>query len=151
VNYAYMDCRRYANLTGKTVRGTVKIWDTRRAGIALLWAKDQGPELLDRYLDRVYERFWRRDLDAEDLGAFESVLTEVGAETAGFRVWAEGRGSERIDDTNHAAFDAGVFGVPSYLVGEEMWFGREHLPRVAWLLGGGTGGAPEVANRSFAR
>jgi 2-hydroxychromene-2-carboxylate isomerase len=151
VKYSYMDCRRYANLSGKTVRGTVKIWETRLAGIALLWAKDQGAELLDRYLDAVYERFWRRDLDAEDLGSFESVLEGVGAETRGFRAWAEGRGGERIDETNRVAFDAGVFGVPTFLVGEEMWFGREHLPRVAWLLAGGAGEEPDVANRSFAR
>jgi len=151
VKYAYMDCRRYANLTGKTVRGTVKIWDTRLAGIALLWAKAQGPELLDRYLDEVYPRFWRRELDAEDLGAFESVLRGVGAETRGLRAFCDGAGGEEIDEINRRAFDAGVFGVPTYLVGEEMWFGREHLPRVAWLLGGRRGDAPDVANRSFAR
>jgi 2-hydroxychromene-2-carboxylate isomerase len=150
VKYSYMDNRRYANLTGKTVRGTVKIWDTRLAGIALLWAKEQGPELLDRYLDEAYQRFWRRELDAEDLGAFESVLRGVGGETSGLREWSEGRGGEWVDEINRAAFDAGVFGVPTFLVGDEMWFGREHLPRVAWLLGGSVGEEPDVANRSFA-
>lgn len=42
-----------------------------------------------------------------------------------------------------------MFGVPTYLVGDEMWFGREHLPRVAWLLGGAHGPAPDVAYTSF--
>ena len=42
VRYAYMDARRYANLTGKIVRGTVKIWDSSLAGIAMLWAKAWG-------------------------------------------------------------------------------------------------------------
>ena len=36
VRYAYTDARRYANLRGKTVRGTVKIWDSSLAGIAML-------------------------------------------------------------------------------------------------------------------
>ena len=54
------------------------------------------------------------------------------------------------DETNRAAFDAGVYGVPTYLVEDEMWFGREHLPRVAWILGGRKGPPPDVANRSFA-
>ena len=44
---------------------------------------------------------------------------------------------------------AGVYGVPTYLVEDEMWFGREHLPRVAWILGGRQGPPPDVANRSF--
>jgi hypothetical protein len=68
---------------------------------------------------------------------------------AGFRDWAEGPGRELHDGTNGAAFDAGVYGVPTYLVEDEMWFGREHLPRVAWILGGREGPAPGVANRSF--
>jgi 2-hydroxychromene-2-carboxylate isomerase len=149
VRYAYMDVRRYANLTGKTVRGTQKIWDTRLAGTAMLWAKRQGPDVFDRFLDEVYPRFWRRELDVEDVGVLEAVLDDAGAEVEGFRSWAEGPGRAWHDELNRAAFDAGVFGVPTYLVGDEMWFGREHLPRVAWLLGGGAGAAPDVANRSF--
>ena len=149
VRYAYMDARRYANLCGKTVRGTVKIWDSSLAGISMLWAKRQG--LLERYLDELYPRFWRRELDIEDVGVLEAVLGDAGVPTGGFRAFAHGPGREEHDASNAAAFEAGVFGVPTYLVGDEMWFGREHLPRVAWLLGGRVGPAPDVANRSFSR
>ena len=150
VRYAYMDARRYANLTGKTVRGTEKIWDSSLAGIAMLWAKQSGPELLDRFLDEAYPRFWRRDLDIEDDGGLEALLAEVGAPSTGFREWAAGPGRAEHDESNQAAFDAGVFGVPTWLVANELWFGREHLPRVAWLLGGSEGPAPDVAYQSFA-
>ena len=50
-----------------------------------------------------------------------------------------------------AGFDTGVFGVPTYLVEDEMWFGREHLPRVQWLLCGRSGQPGDVENRSFRR
>jgi len=149
VRYAYMDARRYANLTGKIVRGTVKIWDSSLAGIAMLWAKGQGDDVLDRFLDVAYLRFWQRDLDVEDIGVLEEFLRQIGSETSGFACYAEGPGRSEHDDLNRAAFDAGVFGVPSYLVENEMWFGREHLPRVAWLLAGRRDRAPCVANRSF--
>jgi len=149
VRYAYMDARRYANLTGKTVRGTVKIWDSSLAGIAMLWAKRQGADAFDRFVDELYPPFWRRELDIEQLDVLESVLLESDADIEGFRAWAEGPGRTEHDALNHAAFDAGVFGVPAYLVADEMWFGREHLPRVAWLLGGEVGPSPIVANRSF--
>ena len=151
VKYSYMDARRYANLTGKTVRGTVKIWDSSLAGIAMLWAKEQGGQMFDRFLDDVYPRFWRRELDIEDVEVLESVLRDVGATVDGFRSYVEGRGRAEHDRINLAAFDAGIFGVPTYLVGDEMWFGREHLPRVSWLIGDRRGAAPNVANRSFAR
>jgi 2-hydroxychromene-2-carboxylate isomerase len=153
VRYAYRDARRYASLRGKTLRGTEKIWDSSLAGIAMLWAKRQvvaGESGFDRFIDAAYPPFWRRELDIEDLGVLEATLAAAGLETEGFRDFAVGPGRAEHDATNQAAFDAGVFGVPTYLVADEMWFGREHLPRVAWLLGGREGAAPEVANRSFA-
>jgi 2-hydroxychromene-2-carboxylate isomerase len=151
VKYAYMDARRYANLTGRTVRGTVKIWDSSLAGIAMLWAKEQGADAFDRFLDEIYPPFWRRELDIEDAAVLERVLADAGLETDGFTDYVVGRGRHRHDETNAKAFEAGVFGVPTYLVGDELWFGREHLPRVAWILAGEEGAAPRVANRSFAR
>ncbi len=151
VRYAYRDARRYARLRGKTLRGTVKIWDSSLAGIAMLWAKQQGHECIDRFLDEANARFWRRELDIEDLDVLESVLRDTDADVVGFRDFANGPGRAIHDELNEAAFDAGVFGVPSYLVGDEMWFGREHLPRVAWVLGGVEGPAPNVANQSFGR
>lgn len=149
VRYAYRDARRYARLHDKTLRGTEKIWDSSLAGVAMLWAKGQGADVLDRFLDHAYPPFWRRELDIEDPGVLEAVLREAGAEVDGFQAFANGPGRALHDELNRAAFDAGVFGVPTYLVGDEMWFGREHLPRVAWLLGGAEGPAPDVANQAF--
>jgi len=31
-------------------------------------------------------------------------------------------------------------------VGQDMYFGREHLPRIRWQLGGESGPAPDIAN-----
>lgn len=149
VRYSYMDARRYANLVGKTVRGTVKIWDSSLAGIAMLFAKAQGGAVLDRFVDEAFPRFWRRELDVEDLAVLEDVLRTVGASVEGFEAYVRGAGRAEHDRINEAAFDAGVFGVPTYLVADEMWFGREHLPRVQWLLGGRVGEPGDVENRSF--
>ena len=149
VRYAYRDARRYARLRGKTLRGTEKIWNSSLAGIAMLWSKRQGREILDRFLDEAYRLFWRRELDIEELSVLESALRVAGAEIDAFREFAEGAGRIEHDELNQRAFDAGVFGVPTYLAGDEMWFGREHLPRIDWLLRGGSGEAPDVANRSF--
>lgn len=147
VKYAYRDARRYASLTGKTVRGTIKIWDSSRAGIAMLWAKEKGA--FDAFIDVAYPPFWRRELDIDDWGVLEHTLAEAEVDVAGFREWADGPGRELHDRTNDEAFEAGVYGVPTYLVEDEMWFGREHLPRVAWILGGRKGPAPDVANLRF--
>ena len=151
VKYAYADCRRYANLCDKTVRGTVKIWDSSLAGIAMLWAKREGQDGFERFVDAAYPPFWRRELDIEDVDVLAATLEQAGITSEGFHEFVAGPGREAHDRTNQEAFDAGVFGVPTYLVDDEAWFGREHLPRVAWLLDGAEGPAPMAANRSFAR
>jgi 2-hydroxychromene-2-carboxylate isomerase len=152
VRYAYYDARRYASLRDKTLRGTVKIWDSSLAGIAMLWVKWQRPDLFDCFVDEIYSRFWRRDLDIEDIGVLESALGGVAPELAAadaFRAYADGPGRQAHDELNRKAFEAGVYGVPTYLAADEMWFGREHLPRVEWLLRGESGPPPGVANRAF--
>jgi 2-hydroxychromene-2-carboxylate isomerase len=149
VRYAYRDARRYASLSGKTLRGTEKIWDSSLAGIAMLWAKRRGDEFLDRFLDEAYLAFWRRELDIENVDVLEQVLQSAGVEVDSFADYLADAGRAEHDELNESAFDAGVYGVPTYLVGDEMWFGREQLPRIEWLLKGGQGDAPDVANRSF--
>ena len=145
VKYAYYDCRRYANLRNMTVRGTVKIWDTNLAAIGMLWAKQQGDTILERYMNAVYESFWKRELDVEDATVIREVLRQVGAKIEGFEDYASGAGAKLNAALQTAAFDAGIFGVPTYLVNGQMYFGREHLPRVRWHLEGEQGAAPDVA------
>jgi 2-hydroxychromene-2-carboxylate isomerase len=149
VKYAYKDVRRYASLRGITTRGTVKIWDSSLAGIGMEWAKQQGRAVLRGYLDRTYERFWKRELDIEDPRVVEAVLVEAGADVRGFEAYHSGAGRARHEDVQWRIFNAGIFGVPSYVVDGELFFGREHLPRVRWLLSGKRGPAPDIAYRNF--
>ena len=145
VRYAYKDARRYAALDGLELRGTVKIWDTDLAGMGLLWARAQGDAVLERYLDRTYVPFWKRALDVEDVAVVESVLAAAGADVRGFRAHALGEGRARYRALQQRIFDAGIFGVPGYVVDGEYYWGREHLPRIRWILSGRVGPAPDVA------
>ncbi|MGC1340808.1 MAG: DsbA family protein [Candidatus Binataceae bacterium] len=150
VKYAYHDVRRYGSLRGIIVRGTVKIWDSSLAGIGMLWAKQQDQAVLRSYSGIVYERFWKRELNLEDAGAIEHVLEEAGARTAGFQDYAAGEGRVLHDSIQRKAFDAGIFGVPTYVIDGELFFGREHLPRIRWMLTGRSGAPPDVAYGNLA-
>ena len=145
VRYAYRDARRYAAERALTLRGTTKIWDSSLAAIGMLWAKRQSPTLLRRYSDYVYEKFWKRELDIQDVEVIEAALAAAGADVIGFRGFLTGAGRAEHDSMQQTIFDAGIFGVPSYVVDGEVFFGREHLPAVSWLLAGRRGPAPDVA------
>jgi 2-hydroxychromene-2-carboxylate isomerase len=149
VKYAYRDARRYASLRNLTLRGTTKIWDSSLAGLGMEWAKAQGRAILRGYIDRVYDRFWKRELDIEDPHVVEAVLAESGAGLAGFTEYCNGEGRVRHDARQLQIFEAGIFGVPSFIVDGELFFGREHLPRVRWLLSGKRGVPPDVAYQYF--
>ena len=145
VKYAYMDCRRYANTRGLTLRGTQKIWDSSLAGIGLLFVKQRSPVSLKNYIDKVYEPSWRRELDIEDPAVVESILSASGCPVDGFRDFLAGAGRIQHDDLQERILDLGYFGVPTFVIDDEVYFGREHLPRVRWHLNNRAGPMPDIA------
>ena len=68
-----------------SIRGPQKIWDSTLALCGMLYAKRQGDAVFRRYHDTIFERFWKRELDIEDVGVIGGVLAEAGADPAGFR------------------------------------------------------------------
>ena len=146
VRYSYRDVRRYANLRGLTILGTQKIWDSTLASVGLLYANDRG--VTDAYVDIVFERFWRRELDIEDVEVLAGVLAEAGADSAGFAAYAAGPGAAEQDRVRAEAEARGVFGVPMVVLDDEMFWGREHLPLVRLRLSeldlARPGTAPEI-------
>ena len=165
VKYAYFDCRRYANLRNITIKGTVKIWNTDLPAIGMLWLKSflslaeqsESGSLLERYIDAIYEPFWKRELDVEDLSEIARIINQIGAPAQGFLDYAKGEGASLNNRLQGTAFDAGIFGVPTYILPNksvddpkhEKFFGREHLPRISWLLSGRNGGAPSTAYKLY--
>jgi 2-hydroxychromene-2-carboxylate isomerase len=93
----------------------------------MLWAKRQGKRQFRAYHDRVFERFWRRELEIEDAEAIASILSEVHADRTGFNSYHAGEGRIEHDTIRHSAESAGVFGVPSFIVEGELFWRREHL------------------------
>lgn len=135
VKYSYMDCRREANRRGLIIRGPRKIFDSSLAHIGFYFAQDQGD--FRPYHDAVYERFWKRELDIEDISVLEKLLSETGYDPSGFRTYMEGDGRARHDRDRETAEEQGVFGVPSYLAGGELFWGAERLDRISERIGGG--------------
>src|SRR5215471_19696599 len=126
VKYGYMDCRREANRRGLTIRGPRKIFDSTLANTGLLYAKARG--VFRAYHDRVFEGFWKRELNIENASALAAVLKECGADAKDFPAFLAGEGRRQLETIQREAEAAGVFGVPSYLLDDgDLYWGREHL------------------------
>lgn len=131
VRYAYLDVRRQANRAGLVIRGTQKIWDTRLAAIALLYAKRCAPARVDAFLDATFAPFWRRELDAENAEVLAGKLREAEVDPSGFAEFAKAEGAAQLAGVMEEAHARGVFGVPSFVWDGELFWGREHLPLLA--------------------
>ena len=149
VKYAYKDARRYAELRGLTLKGTQKIWDSSLSAIGLLWAKRQGRDCLKEYIDSTYDKFWKRELDIEDPEVIVTQLREAGCDAEGFKDYLIGEGRDYHDRLQEEVLDLGYYGVPTYVIDGESYFGRQHLPRVRWHLEGKPGALPDIAYDSI--
>lgn len=137
VKYSYMDARRLANERGLIVRGPQKLFDSTIAHTAMLFAKDAGADVVERFHDIVFEGFFKRALDIEDADQVTAALRNAGAPHQDFAEFLSGPGQERLDRTLRDAEDRlGVFGVPTYVINEEIFWGGDRLPQVRQRLEG---------------
>jgi 2-hydroxychromene-2-carboxylate isomerase len=133
IRYMFMDCRRQARKQGLTLRSTQKIWDSAPAAAGMLFAQQAGEAVFQRYNDTVFRRFWQRDLDIEDIGALAAVLTEAGADGAAFATFLP-EGLAQVATISRSTEADGVFGVPTFILNREIFWGSEHLPDIRELL-----------------
>jgi 2-hydroxychromene-2-carboxylate isomerase len=129
VRYLYMDVRRFARERGIIIRGPQKIFDSRLALKSGLYADRNGR--FRPYADRVFERFFKRELDIEDFDALAAVMSEVGLDAADFRRYADGEGASDLQAAAAEAERDGVFGVPTFNVAGELFWGND---RVDWMI-----------------
>jgi 2-hydroxychromene-2-carboxylate isomerase len=128
IKYMYMDVRRFANERGLTIRGTVKIWDTRIAHAAYLYARQSGRER--ELYERLLPKFWNREFDIENVDKFGALLGEVGAKPDGFRAYLDGNADAELMAIVRDADGKGLFGVPTCIFDGELFWGAD---RVDWL------------------
>ena len=134
VRYAYMDMRRWANKRGLTVRGPRRIYDSSPAGIGMQYAQDQG--VFRPYNDRVFKGFWNHELEVDDVDALTAVLDEVGADASGFADYLAGEGRRLHDEMRLETENLGVFGVPSFVLDGEIFWGYDRMEMLRERLAG---------------
>ncbi len=75
----------------------------------------------------TFDRFFKRELDIENAAAVASVLGECGGDREGFAAYLSGDGAEAFKTLVEDAHLHGVFGVPSFLLDSELFWGNERM------------------------
>lgn len=86
---------------------------------------------LEAYMSAIMPAMWEDGLKMDDPPVVLEVLDNAGLDSAKY---AEGTADSLIKqalvDATQEAVERGIFGIPTFFVGEEMFFGKDSLPAV---------------------
>jgi 2-hydroxychromene-2-carboxylate isomerase len=144
--YRLMDLRRYAAVQnfGEDCFNDARLFDCgpgRVAAAAYLWGTQQYPKLPQELLTGLFGKFWNSELDLNSIAEIDQAMTELVSAESGFSGNAE-RALAELETQQGRLQEAGLFDVPGYLVEDNLYYGRQHLPMVHWLLRGGEAQPP---------
>ena len=102
----------------------------------LVAAKDQ-PEM-QALVDALQPAVWEQNIDCSDVEAVGGVLAESGFDAQRLLgATQDAEVKQRLVDNTSQAVERGAFGIPTFFVGSEMWFGKERLGQLEEFLTGG--------------
>jgi len=124
--YSYLDARRWAKPRGLVIRGPLKVYDTTPALIGGLFAAEHGR--LREYSRAAYERFFKRELEADQTEPVAALLETLGLSAQEFRRYLAEEGARAYERAQEEAATDHVFGVPIFLFEGEPFWGHDRLP-----------------------
>jgi 2-hydroxychromene-2-carboxylate isomerase len=84
--------------------------------------------VFEKYVDTVFAAMWEQGLKMDDPAVIASALTSAGLDAATLMAASQDAEvkAELVANTQRA-FEQGAFGSPTFLVGEELFFGKDKL------------------------
>ena len=143
--YLWRDHQRYAEETGlpfrKPSRFPIKTASALRAVLAAGHAaqSDDGGDSRERaqraISQAIMRAYWERDEDIGDRDVLASIATSAGFDGAALIDIADAKPArDELAALTETAEARGVFGAPTFFVGDEMFWGKDRLDFVERLL-----------------
>lgn len=129
VRYSYLDVRRFARERGLTIFGPERLYHTKLAMIGGLYAQQHGA--FRPYSERVFERFFKRQLDIESLATLGALIEEVGLDREEFERYTAREGPNALKRGVAEAEADKIFGIPTFVVDRELFWGHD---RIDWVI-----------------
>jgi 2-hydroxychromene-2-carboxylate isomerase len=94
----------------------------------------QGDDQI-RFIEAMNPAIWEEGLDVTDAAALAAVLTKAGFDAERLAAAAQDPAIKQIViDNTEQAVERGTFGIPTFYVGTEMFFGKERLGQIEEML-----------------
>lgn len=134
--YMYIDMKRFADAYGVPLVMNPHfpiITTTLMRGATAL--QGQGDEAFQRYMDAIYQAIWVEGLNMNDPGVVGEVLTRAGFDPAAVLAMAnEQVTKDKLKAVTMTAVERGVFGAPTFFIGDHMYWGQDRIEQVIQAL-----------------
>ena len=88
----------------------------------------QGAGFFERYVDEVYRHMWAEPKKMDELGVVQAALTASGLPAQQILDGIQQpQVKQQLVSNTEASVARGVFGSPSFFVGDELYFGKDRL------------------------
>ena len=144
--YRHREQALYARNQGIELIHPPANWDDFAANAGLLWLRRQGAEARQcrAYVAQVFADLWAGRMDSADATATAAVIVATGGEGVEFGAYLAGRAQAELDAVFAEARALGANDTPAFVVGGELYIGRQHLPVIRWWLTGQVGEPPAL-------
>ena len=132
----------YAGVQGLVVCEPYRSGPADASNRGWLWMRDRHGDRLEDYLVELFRSYWALEIDPADDSAIAKLVDRSGGHGSSFLGWSKKEGRVVTEALAEALQDRGLFGVPAYLVEDEVFYGRQHLPMIRWILEGRSGPVP---------
>ena len=138
--YAARELQRHCDCLGLSYEQGGRCFDSTLAAIGLLWLHEQQRDENRQwcYIQKVFTAAFCDGAPVEEISCIEALMPV----TAGFPEFADTRGMKKLMQLQNCIQEMGILETPAYRIQDELFQGRQHLPRMTWLLKGSTGPCP---------
>ena len=90
-----------------------------------------------RLIEALTPAIWEQGLDVGDAAAVAAVLTAAGFDAQSLAAKTQDAAiKQALMDNTEKAVERGTFGIPTFFIGDEMFFGKERLGQIEEMLAG---------------
>jgi carboxymethylenebutenolidase len=139
--YRMMELTRWRDLLGIPIQIEPKFFPAAEAlpaGATIAVRETIGDAPAIKLAHRVLKALWQEEQNTGDPATLAALIKEIGLDPdAVLKLAEEPRWAEMRAADTRAALDRGVFGAPSYVIGDEIFWGQDRLMFVERKLAGG--------------
>ena len=134
--YVFIDMKRFADAYGVPLvmnpHFPIITTTLMRAATAL---QVQGDEAFQRYMDAIYRAIWVEGLNMNDPSVVGEALTRAGFDPAAVLAMANEQATkDKLKAVTMKAVERGVFGAPTFFIGDHMYWGQDRIEQVIQAL-----------------